>query len=183
MDEKGDLFTDFHGILARRRIHFCRLFNVYGVIDVRQTEIHTSETLLAERSAFEFKMAIENLKRHKSPVIDQIPAELIKPGGRTIRSEIHKLINSICNNKELPEEWNESISVPIYKKGDKTDCSNSRGISLLLTTCKILSDVVLSKLTAYAEEITGDHRRGFRRITSATDNIFCIRQLLEKKWE
>jgi hypothetical protein len=48
-------------------------------------------------------MAIEKLKRPKSPGIDQIPAELITAGGRTIRSEIHKLINSIWNKEELPE--------------------------------------------------------------------------------
>jgi hypothetical protein len=47
-------------------------------------------------------MAIEKLKRHKSPGIDQIPAKLIKAGGRTIRSEIHKLINSIWNKDKLP---------------------------------------------------------------------------------
>jgi hypothetical protein len=40
-------------------------------------------------------MAVEKLKRHKSPGIDQIPAEMYKAGGRTICSEIHKLINSI----------------------------------------------------------------------------------------
>jgi hypothetical protein len=57
-------------------------------------------------------------------IIYQIPAELIKTGGMTIRGEIHKLIISIWNKEELPEEWNESIIVPIYKKGDKTDCTN-----------------------------------------------------------
>ena len=66
-------------------------------------------------------MAIEKLKIHKSPGIDQIPAELIKVEGRTICCEIHKLIISIWNKEELPEEWKESIIVPIYKKGDKTD--------------------------------------------------------------
>jgi hypothetical protein len=50
-------------------------------------------------------MAIEKLKRHKSPGIDQIQAELIKAGGRTIYSEIHKLINSIGNKDEFPEQW------------------------------------------------------------------------------
>jgi hypothetical protein len=98
MDEKGDLVTDCHSILARRRIHFSQLFNIFGVTDVRRTEIHTAEPLLAEQSAFEVKMAIENLKRHKSSGTDQISTELIKLGGRTIRPEIHKLINSICNN-------------------------------------------------------------------------------------
>jgi len=78
-------------------------------------------------------MAIEKLKRHKSLSIDQIPAELIKTGGRTVHSDIHKLINSIWNKKELPEEWKELIIVPIYRKGDKIDISNYRGISLLPT--------------------------------------------------
>ena len=71
--------------------------------DVRQEEIHTAEPLVPEPSAFEVELAIEKLKSHKSPVIDQIPAELIKAGGRTIRCGIHKLIISIWNKEELPE--------------------------------------------------------------------------------
>jgi len=45
----------------------------------------------------------EKLKRCKSPGIDQIPAEFIQVGGRMVSSEIHKLINSIWNMKELPD--------------------------------------------------------------------------------
>jgi len=67
-------------------------------------------------------LAIEKLKSHKSPGIDQIQAELIKAGLRQICYEIHKLIISISNKEELPEEWKELIIVPIYKKGEKTDC-------------------------------------------------------------
>jgi len=36
--------------------------------------------------------------------------------------------------------------VPMYKKGDKIACSNCRGISLLPTTYKILSNILVSKL-------------------------------------
>ena len=138
---------------------------------------------MPEPSAFEFELAIEKLKSHKSPGIDQIPAELVKAGGKTIRCAIHKLIISIWNKVELPEEWKESIIVPIHKKGDKTDCNNYRGISLLTTTYKILSNILLSRLIPYAEEVIGDHQCGFRCNRSTTDHIFCIRQILEKKWE
>jgi hypothetical protein len=61
------------------------------VHDVRQREIHTAEPTVPQPSAFEVEMAIEKIKRHKSPGIDQILAELIKAGCRTLRSEIHKL--------------------------------------------------------------------------------------------
>jgi len=75
-----------------------------------------------------------------------LPAELIKVGGRTICLEIHKLIISIWKKEKLPEEWKESIIVPIRKKGGKTDCNNYRDISLLSTTYKILSNILVSKL-------------------------------------
>jgi len=43
--------------------------------------------------------------------------------------------------------------------------------------------MLLSRLTTYAEEIIGDHQCGFRRNRSITDHTYCIRQILEKKWE
>jgi len=81
----------------------------------------------------------------------------------------------------LPEEWNKSIIMPVYKKENKTDFSIYRGISLLPTTYKLLSNILFSRLTPYAEEIIGDHQYVlvFRRNGSTTDHIFCIRQMLE----
>ena len=72
-----------------------------------QTETHITEPLVPEPGASEFEMTTEKLNRHKSPTPDQTPAELIKAGSRTTRSEIPKLINSIWNKEELPEEWKQ----------------------------------------------------------------------------
>jgi hypothetical protein len=80
----------------------------------------------------------------------------------------------------MPDQWKESIIVPIHKNGDKTDCNNYRGIS---TSYKILSNIFLSRLSPYVDDIIGDHQCGFRRNRSTTDQIFCICQILEKKWE
>jgi len=159
--KKGDLVADSHVIVARWRNYFSQLFNVHGVKGVGQAEIHTAEPPVPEPSASEFELAIDNLKSHKSPGIDQIPAELIKVGCRTIYLEIHKLIISIWKKEILSEEWKESIIVPIHKKGDKTDCNNYRGTSLLPTTYKTLSNILLSRLIPYAKEIIGDHECGF----------------------
>jgi hypothetical protein len=101
------------------------------VSDVRQTEIHTAEPLVPEPNAFEVEMATEKLKTHKSSGTDQIPADLINAGGRTICCEVHKCVNSIWNKEELPEDCKESIIVPIYENGGEIDC-NCRGISVLL---------------------------------------------------
>jgi hypothetical protein len=90
---------------------------VHGVKDIKHTEIHTAEPLVPEPSTFQFEMSIENLKRHKSPGVDQTPAELINAESRTFHSETHKIINSIWNKEILPEQWKEPIIEPIYKRG------------------------------------------------------------------
>ena len=129
-DEKGDLVRDSHIILARFWKYFFQLFNIQGVSDVRQTEVHTAVPLVPDPSALEIELTNEELKSHKSSGIDQIKSESIKADRKTLRYEIHKLIISIWKKQELREEWKESIIVPIYRKGDKTDCSNYSGITL-----------------------------------------------------
>jgi hypothetical protein len=79
--------------------------------------------------------------------------------------------------------WNESIIVAIHKKGNKTDCSNYQGISLLSTAYKILSNILLARLTPHVNEVTGDHQCGFHHTRSTMNQIFYIWQILEKKWE
>jgi hypothetical protein len=51
------------------------------------------------------------------------------------------------------------------------------------TLYNILSNILLSKLIPYADEIIGDHQCGFRSNRSTTDQILYIRQILEKNWE
>jgi len=119
------------------------------------------------QSASEAEMASEKLKRHKPPGADQGLAELISRG-RTIRSGIHKLINSIWTEEELAQEWKESITVQYLSKRRVMYCSNYTAISLLSTTNKMLSNILLSRLTPRAQEIITDHQCGFRSSRSNT---------------
>jgi hypothetical protein len=83
-------------------------------------------------TVLEVDIAIAKLKKYKSPGSDKILAELIQAEGKMLLSEIHKLINSVLNKEELPDQWKESIIVvPVHKRCDETDCNNCRGISLI----------------------------------------------------
>jgi hypothetical protein len=147
------------------------VLNVHGVHEVRQTDIHTAEPLVPEPSLVEVEIATGKLRSYKSPGTDQIQAEFIKAGGETLYSEIHRLICSIWNKEGLPQQWKESIIVPIYKKGDKTECNNCRGISFLSAAYKIVSNILLVRLTPYVNEIIGNHQCGFRRNRYTNDRF------------
>jgi hypothetical protein len=87
----------------------------------------------------------------------------------------------IWKKEELPDKWIESIVLPIHEKCDETDCSNYRGISLLSASYKVLSNILLSRLIPYADEIVVDHQCSFRPNRSTSDQILYIHQILEKK--
>jgi hypothetical protein len=89
-------------------------------------DIHMVEPLVPEHSLVKVEIVVK-MKRYKSSGTDQIPAKLIKAGDEALRIEIHTFVRSVWNKEELPQQWKESIIVPIYKKGDKTDCNNYRG--------------------------------------------------------
>jgi hypothetical protein len=112
---------------------------VHNVSDVKQMEAYMAEPLVPGPSRLEVEIAIRKLKKYKSPGSDHIPAELIQAGGEMLLSVIHKFLNYIWNKEELPDQWKESIIVPVHKKGDKTGCNNYRGISLLSTSNKTIN--------------------------------------------
>ena len=62
-------------------------------------------------------------------------------------------------------------------------CDNYRAVALLCTTCKIVSDVLYVKLVPYAAEVIREYQGGFWRGRSTVDQIFTLRQILEKCWE
>jgi hypothetical protein len=115
-DENGNLLADPRNVLNRWKNFFNQVLNVHAVYDIRQMDIHTAEPLIPEPVFVEVEIAIGKLKSYKSPGTDQIPAELIKTGGETLCSEIHRLICSMWNKEELPQQWKESILYQFIKR-------------------------------------------------------------------
>jgi hypothetical protein len=132
-----------------------------SVSDVWQADVRTVEPLVPSSSRLEVEIVIANLGKYESPGSDQILAELIQAGRGILLSAIHKLINSDWNKEEMPDQWKESIIIPVHRKGNKTDCNNYRGISLLSISYNILSSILLSRLCPYIDEVIGDHHCGF----------------------
>ena len=77
--------------------------------------------------------------------------------------------------------WKDASIVTIYKKGDRTDCGNYRGISLLSIAGKIFARILINRLSTHiTPEVVPEMQCGFRGNRSTVVMIFCLRQLQEK---
>ena len=119
---------------------------------------------------------------------DGLPAELLKLGlqqDRTILLELHRLTTLIWREGKVPQQWKDAVITVLHKKGDKTECGNYRGISLVSHAGKVLFKVVARKLSAYckAKGLLPEEQCGFRPDRSTTDMMFVVRRLQEIGWK
>ncbi|CAM4876466.1 unnamed protein product [Rotaria socialis] len=128
----------------------------------------------------EVKAAINSLKRNKSPGSDGVTAEMLQAGGEPLSRQIHKLCNKVWHEGTIPEEWGKSILVPIPKKGDLSNCSNYRTISLINHTGKALLIVLLNRLKNHLDPYLSEDQAGFRKDRSTVHQILTLRLLAEK---
>ena len=105
---------------------------------------------------------------------DGIPAEIWKHGGDNLFSRLHQLITNAWEVGSVPPSWKDASIVTIYKKGDRTDCGNCRGISLLSIAGKIFARILLNRLSTHiASEVVPETECDFGGNRSTVVMIFC----------
>ena len=113
---------------------------------------------------------------------DGLPAELLKLGlqqDRNILRELDRLTILIWRQGKVPQQWKDAVITVLHKKGDKTECRNYRGISLVSHAGKVLLKVVAKRLSAYCEAkgLLPEEQCGFRPDRSTTDMRFVVPRL------
>jgi hypothetical protein len=101
---------------------------------------------------------LKYLKNNKTAGADSIVAELLKNGGPNLVDALRE----------------------VYKKGDKLDCKNYRGICLLNVTYKVFDKILYDRLSSHANAAIHHYQAGFQSGKSTTDQLFALRQILEK---
>ena len=87
------------------------------------------------------------MKSRKSPGPDKITNVMLKCGGDELMTELSHLYSMIMSTGEVPQKWKSSITIPIYKKGEKIDPRNYRGMGLLNTAMKLFSKITTQHLS------------------------------------
>ena len=126
--------------------------------------------------------AILSLKDNKAAGPDNIPAEVIKYGGCVLHRRLHNFIRDCWSAKCLPQQWKNANIILVHKqKGDRAECGNSRGISLLSASGKVLAKFMLTHLLEHVVDLVlSESQCGFRSGRSTIDMIFVALQLQEK---
>ena len=122
------------------------------------------------------------LKVGKSPGIVGIPAEVYQHGGETVLDTLQDLFTNCWEKATVLQDLRDAVIVSLYKsKGEKPDCSNCRGITLLSIADKIFARVLLNRLIpTMAQENTPESQCGSRSNRGTGDMIFVLRQIPEK---
>ena len=116
-----------------------------------------------EPTEHELSEAINGLTSGKAPGNDKIPTEAIKENKDVLLPHLHKLLIRCWRDGKVPYDMLDSSIVALFKnKGDKGDCNNYRGISLLSVTGKAFARVILKRLQRLAERILPESQCGFR---------------------
>lgn len=184
-NQVGELVTNKREVAEEFKSYFDKLLNNTTIRTNEHTNMQYSsvEPYISSPSRSEINAAINKLKNNKAPGENHIVAELVKNSGEAVKNEMWKLINIIWEKQQIPEEWNTAIICPIFKRGNILETKKYRGISLLDTCYKILSSILLERLAPFAEEIVGRYQCGFRKGRSTTDQIFILKQVMEKHYE
>ena len=127
--------------------------------------------------------AVKRLKSAKSAGVDEIRPEMLKALGGAGFVWLTRVFQAAWDSGEAPEDWQLGVVVPLFKKGDRADCNNYRGISLLSVPGKVYAKVLESRVRAVVEPNLSDEQCGFRPGRSTTYQSFTLQQIFEKSWE
>ena len=151
--------ADASAVKHRWKEYFEWLLNVD---DGRRAEMTESGLGVMHELTMEI-LRVKKLKGGKSPGVDGITSEMLKCGGECLLEWLMR-VGSVCILEEkVPNDWMRTIIVPVFKgKGDRSECKNYRGISLLSVPGKVYGRILIEKVCSLTEGLIGEEQFGFR---------------------
>ena len=182
----SQLITDEKAILSRWREHFYAPLSRPSAVKPGTIEglqqaavVHQLDNIPSKE---DISKAIHQTKSGKAPGPNGIPAEIFKVAEPVLLDRFLSLFSQIWETEKLTQVFKDAQITTIYKKkGERSDCNNYRGISLLAIAGKILARIILNRMVKHiADPNLSESQTGFRANRGTTDCIFAARQLQEK---
>ena len=159
--------------MARWSEYFQKLLNVPGDIEPEVLEDIQKRSV---NTALNDKPTMDEMVRAINGLKDGIPAEVWKYGGANLSNRLYRCIIKIWEECHVPQACKNANIATIYKKGDRTECGNYRGIFILSAAGKIFARILLNRLSSHiTPEMVPETQCGFRSNRRTVYMIFCLR--------
>ena len=149
------------------------------------TENMLSDTLTYNKprsiTVEEVKVCVQELKNGRAPGPGGIVADLIKNGGISLWKRIRELFNHCLEQRKTPKEFKQGYITSLYKKGDKKDPDNYRGLCVTSTLSRLWAKILQKRLREEVGDKISEDQSGFTPGRSCVDNLFILQQLIEKR--
>ena len=126
--------------------------------------------------------AIQKFKNGKGAGPDNIPAE-VQSRRKHHCGNVVPAVWSDLGRRQHPTRMERRNHNQAAKKGDLSNCSNYRGITLLYVPRKALNRVILEKMKDAVDPQLRDEQARFRRNRSCVDQIATLRIIIEQSLE
>ncbi|VFQ76447.1 unnamed protein product [Cuscuta campestris] len=178
----GRVLVETAKVAKRWGEYFCELLNAGGdhmlVLD-ELGQSGASRVYCRRICLREVARALRGMRSGRALGPDEIPVEFWKHAGRGAWVWLTKLFNVIFRTTRMPDEWRESLLVPLFKgKGDIQSCENYRGIKLLSHTMKVWERVIEYRVRKGV--CISENQFGFMPGRSTTEAIHLVRRLMEE---
>ena len=125
-------------------------------------------------------LAISQMKTNKAAGLDAaITAEALQNGGDAMIDVVHRFCAEVYSSLTPPNQWTTSVIVPLPKKGDLSQMTNYRGISLLSIAAKVYNKILLNRIRDHMDPILRKNQAGFRPGRSCAQQIHILRRIME----
>ena len=116
---------------------------------------------------------LEKLERHKSCGSDDIHSYVLRETAKEMSVPLSLIFQKSLDEGICPEEWKCANVTPIHKKGDRSEPSNYRPVSLTSQVCKVLESIIRDKIVEHLTEnnLLNDAQHGFREGRSCLTNL------------
>ena len=124
--------------------------------------------------------ACSSLKFSTSSGPDGILAYILKKCSSSLSLPLALLFNMSLKFGIFPDHWKKSYVFPVFKKGNKQEVSNYRGISALCATAKLFEKVVYAFLLHNCHHFISEHQYGFMPKRSTNTNLVLYTSFIAK---
>ena len=173
-----DLLVEGEAVKEKSREYFDILINEENPFTANlQTTTTPIDDTQPGISIAEVNTAISKMKRGKAAGPEEITLEMVLAlGEEGIVCMLRRIMDAIWKEKRIPNDWLESILVPIFKnKGNIYECGNYRGIKLLSQMMTCFERILDSRMRVFVEPYWGEEQFGFRKGKGTTDAMFIVR--------